>query len=119
MSLEGRALSWLNENRHLVTWPEIKLAFLQWFGKSFADYDLAGGYNFNVDRPQDYVTMIQNYLRKFRSNASEAEKVNCLFQGLPNYMKAELVMKMPQTVQNFQERLREVSRRLQYRRQAA
>ena len=102
-----------------MTWPEIKRAFLQWFGKSFADYDLAGGYNFNLDRPQDYVTLIQNYLRKFRNNATEAEKVNWLFQGLPHFVKAELVMNMPQNVQDFQERLREVSRMLQYRRQAA
>ena len=115
MSLNRNALRWFECNRlQFVNWAGIKSEFTKTFGKSFVDNDLTGraAGMFVAEKPLDYVFQTLGYLQSTRPNASEAEKSDILFQGLPVYLKARFSSNRPRTVREFMDRMPDVSREL-------
>ena len=120
MALQRNALRWFECCRHVADWVTVKREFLKVFGKSFADYDIAG-YTLRmtaIDQPLDHVFRSLSYLQSTRPDASEAEKLDFLFQSLHPLLKARLVTNRPSSIPLFIERIRDASRELQYQQQA-
>lgn len=86
-----------DHNKGIKTWNEMKQKFLSTFGKSRVDLDLQGESRKNqvAENPLSYVFTCLEYLEVSNPDATEETKVNALFDGLPNYLKAAFVRDLP------------------------
>ena len=93
-----------------------KTSFLKAFGKNLFDLDLQGlslKYSPSED-PLAYAFEILDYVMLANPQATELEKVQRLFDKLPVAMKSFFIRHPPKSVQDFLERLKDVSREQQY-----
>lgn len=121
LACEKSALRWHEANKtHLLTFLDLKREFLRAFGKNLFDLDLQ---NFQrkfsaSENPLAYVFRTLDYIMLSNPTATETEKVQRLFDGLPAALKSAFVRDPPATVQSFIEWLKKVSREQQYNEKA-
>lgn len=65
-----------------------------------------------------YVFYVLNYVSSTNSVASETDKVNRLFDGLPPSLKSAFIQDPPKTVQEFTDRLKGTAREAPYNQKA-
>lgn len=121
LSCEDTALRWHEANRaHFATFSNLEKEFLKAFGKNLFDLELQ---NFTrrfsaADNPLTYVFETLDCILLPNPAATETEKVERLFDGLPANLKSAFVRDSPATVQAFIEWLKKVSREQQYNEKA-
>ena len=100
----------------LYNWADLKDSFLKMFGKTYIDYDLMGevGRMKFAEDPLSYVLNMLTYLNETSPNASEKDKVQQLFRGLPTNVKVRVVAHLPDTVDQFIVMLQNLAREQSY-----
>lgn len=114
------ALLWYETNKSLATYADLKNSFLATFGKNRVDYDPEGQTErmMAAKDPLSYVFHVLNYITSTNPVASETDKVNRLFDGLPPSLKCAFVRDPPKTVQDFTDRFKDTAREAAYNQKA-
>lgn len=115
------ALQWLVSQPLSSSCKDLKEGLEAVYGKNRIDFDLESesGRMFAGENLVRHVAHIKRYIRATTPEASEAEIVNGLFDGLPTYLKAYFVDKIDHipSSDQFQEHLRKVARAYGYQEQ--
>ena len=117
LACEKSALRWHEANKaNFASFSDLKKEFLSTFGKNIFDLDLQGYTRRHAaqEDPLAYVFETLEFIRMSNPQASDIEKVQRLFDGLPASLKAEFVRNGPQNVADFTKRLKDVLREKQY-----
>jgi hypothetical protein len=121
LACEKSALRWHEANKsRFTTWNIFREEFIKAFGKNLFDLDLLGlSRHFAAsENPLGYVFEVLDYVLLCNPQATELERVQRLFDGLPMHLKGAFVREPPTTTQAFIERLKDVSREQRYNEKA-
>lgn len=90
LTMQEIALKWLDANKTVQTFTDMKNKFLEASGQSLVDHGLRGGsgkMTINEDLPA-HIFHVLRYVEAITFNATEVREVSKLFESLPPHFKA-------------------------------